>query len=66
MHKIVPGDMEKYIVKLLRNPLYPKLMVQNQKKITKQSSLSQNNDTKQKNKQTKKKKNRLKLEEKHT
>ena len=66
MHKIVPGDMEKYIVKLLRNPLYPKLMVQNQKKITKQSSLSQNNDTKQKNKQTNKKKNRLKLEEKHT
>ena len=66
MHKIVPGDMEKYIVKLLWNPLYPKLMVQNQKKITKQSSLSQNNDTKQKNKQTNKKKNRLKLEEKHT
>ena len=57
MHKIVPGDMEKYIVKLLRNnPLYPKLMVQNQKKITKQSSLSQNNDTKQKNKQKNKKK----------
>ena len=63
MHKIVPGDMEKYIVKLLRNnPLYPKVMVKNKKKLRNDPLYPK---IMIQNKQTNKK-NRLKLEEKHT